>query len=133
MARSVDGQTSCFATTVVTDSGGGWNEAPCALADLIWRIFTAPRAAMKTAMANSIKNIRFFMMGKISVRARQTSGHPEQGQLQPTSSLRFSSRGGNRVASGQPFFILSEELRGNRSVEQVHSTHRRFAKDERRP
>ena len=42
---SVAGQSSCCATMVVTASGGGWKDAPCAMAVWIWRNFTKPRAA----------------------------------------------------------------------------------------
>ena len=32
IALSVSGHSTCCATIVVTASGGGWNDAPCAIA-----------------------------------------------------------------------------------------------------
>src|SRR5687768_6043214 len=57
---------------------------------------------MKMAIANNIKNIRFFMMGKTSASARNER-HPRQDQLHPTSNLRFPAREGH---GSPPTFLL---------------------------
>jgi hypothetical protein len=54
MAFQVAGHSSRFATTVVTASGGGWNEACCFMPAWICRALTAAIAAMRTAVATSI-------------------------------------------------------------------------------
>ena len=47
----------------MTASGGGWNDAPWAMAVWIWLNLTKPRAVISTAMAMSIRIIRFAMKG----------------------------------------------------------------------
>jgi hypothetical protein len=49
------------AATVVTASGGGWNEEAWAMATLIWWNFTRARAVITTAMAASIEIILLVM------------------------------------------------------------------------
>ena len=46
---------------VVTASGGGWKDEPCAMAVWIWRNFTKPRAPTNRAMTANIRIIRFAM------------------------------------------------------------------------
>src|SRR6266508_2615251 len=58
------GHCSCRATIVVTASGGGWKDECSLMAFLTWPYFTAPMAVMKTAMANAISVIRFFMRAR---------------------------------------------------------------------
>src|SRR6266545_153057 len=67
------GHCSCRTTIVVTASGGGWNEEFCAIAFLTWPYFTAPMAVMKTAMANAIRVIRFFMRARPPISTSESS------------------------------------------------------------
>src|SRR5260221_14765694 len=61
IASRLTGPSSRFVTIVVTASGGGWNEACCAIDFLTCLYFTAPMAETKTAITTSIRNMRFFM------------------------------------------------------------------------
>jgi hypothetical protein len=59
--RRVSGHSCSSATTVVTASGGGWNDAPCAMAALIWKNFVAPRPTISTIIVPVTISMRFFM------------------------------------------------------------------------
>ena len=61
MALSVDGQCSSFATSVVTASGGGWNEEAWAMAVCTCLNFTVLMTARNAAMPTSITTIRLLM------------------------------------------------------------------------
>ena len=61
IALSDEDQCSTCATVVVTASGGGCQEAPCAIAALIWKNFTVPMQAMTATSAASVMIIRFLM------------------------------------------------------------------------
>src|SRR2546426_2217099 len=61
MPFSAAGQCSSRATIVVTASGGGRQDIPCAMAVRICRNFTKPIASTKTIIAASISIIRFLM------------------------------------------------------------------------
>ena len=61
MAVRVVGHCSAFATTVVTASGGIWNDFCWAMPFLIWPYLTAPIAVTNAAIATTIRANRFFM------------------------------------------------------------------------
>src|SRR5881396_3551660 len=59
IARGASWQPPPEAVTTVV--GGGCQEAPCAIAALIWKNFTMPMPATKATSAASVMIIRFLM------------------------------------------------------------------------
>ena len=55
------GHSSCRATTVVTASGGIWNDACWAIAARICATFTRPSVVMNSVITASMNTMRFLI------------------------------------------------------------------------